>query len=144
MKSRSLEPLKKLKKENLVKVTAYFGITQAVIATKSYILDLIEDHCIENYIIDEVQKKPTAEVLKLKLEFEHEERRLACERACEEAQKACDAGKAAHEEARELRWAELKEACELRELELKAEKEKALLAAKLEAAACEHELNLRM
>ena len=41
-----------------------------------------------------------------------------------------------------LRLAELKEARELRELELKAEKEKALLAAELEAAAREHELKM--
>ena len=39
--SRSLEPLKKLKKENLVKVAAHYGITPAVSATKSHILDLI-------------------------------------------------------------------------------------------------------
>ena len=44
--------------------------------------------------------------------------------------------------ARELRLAELKEACELCELELKAEKEKALLAGELEAAAREHELKM--
>ena len=56
-----------------------------------------------------------------------------------EAQKACDAKKAAREEARELRLAELKKA---RELELKAEKEKALFAAELEAAAREHELKM--
>ena len=37
---------------------------------------------------------------------------------------------------------EIKEARELCELELKAEKEKALLAAKLEAAAFEHELKM--
>ena len=39
--SRSLEPLKKLKKENLVKITAHYRITPAVDATKSLILDLI-------------------------------------------------------------------------------------------------------
>ena len=43
--SRSLESLKKLKKENLVKVTVHFGITPADCATKSHILDLIEDYC---------------------------------------------------------------------------------------------------
>ena len=42
--SRSLEPLKMLKKENLVQVAAHFGITQAVGATKSHILVLIEEH----------------------------------------------------------------------------------------------------
>ena len=104
--TRSLDPLKKLKKENLVKVAAHYGITPAVGATKSHILDLIKDHCVENDIINEVEEKPTAEtadVLKLRLEIEREERRLARE----EAQRA-----------RDLRLAELKEARELRELEL--------------------------
>ena len=150
--TRSLEPLKKLKKENLVKVAAHYGITPAVGATKSHILDLIKDHCVENDIIDEVEEKPTAEtaeVLKLRLEIEREERRLARE----EAQRARDAEKAlqdaqfaeaqkAREAARDLRLAELKEARELRELELKAEQEKALLEAEKEAAAREHELKM--
>ena len=150
--TRSLEPLKKLKKENLIKVAAHYGITPAVGATKSHILDLIKDHCVENDIIDEVEEKPiveTAEVVKLKLEFQREEQRLEREERRlerEEAQKAHDAEKAAHEEARELRLAELKEARELRELELKAEQEKALLAAEIEAkkeaAAGEHELKM--
>ena len=143
--TRSLDPLKKLKKENLVKVTAHYGITPAVGATKSHILDLIKDHCVENDIIDEVEEKltaETAEVLKLRLEIEREERRLARE----EAQRARDAEKAlqdaqfaeaqkAREAARELKLAELKEARELRELELKAEADK-------EAAAREHELKM--
>ena len=145
----SLEPLKKLKKENLVKVAAHYGITPAVGATKSHILDLIKDHCVENDRIDEVEEKPTAETaedLKLKLEFEREERRLAREKAQrahdaekalqdaqlaaqrEEAQRAREAAEAeaqkAREAARELRLAELKEARELRELELKVEREK--------------------
>ena len=132
--TRSLEPLKKLKKENLIKVAAHYGITPAVGATKSHILDLIKDHCVENDIIDEMEEKPiveTAEVVKLKLEFQREERRLEREERRlerEEAQKARDAEKAAREaaeaeaqrareEARELRMAELKEARELRELE---------------------------
>ena len=42
--TRSLEPLKKLKKENLVKVASHYGITSAVGAIKSHILDLIKDH----------------------------------------------------------------------------------------------------
>ena len=95
---------------------------------------MIKDHCVENNIIDEVEEKPiaeTEEIVRPKLDFEHEERRLARE----EAQKA-------REEARELRLVELKEARELRELELKAEKEKALLAAELEAAARKHELKM--
>ena len=85
--TRSLEPLKKLKKENLIKVAAHYGITPAVGGTKSHILDLIKDHCVKNNIIDEVEEKPiaeTAEVVRLKLDFEREERRLARE----EAQKA--------------------------------------------------------
>ena len=154
--TRILEPLKKLKKENLIKVAVHYGITPAVGATKSHILDLIKDHCVENNIIDEVEEKPiaeTAEIVRLKLDFEREERRLAREEAREEAQKARDAEKAAREaaeaeaqRARDLRLAELKEARELRELELKAEQEKALLAAEIEAkkeaAAREHELKM--
>ena len=80
--TRSLEPLKKLKKENLIKVAAHYGITPAIGATKSHILNLIKDHCVENYIIDEVEEKPiaeTAEIVRLKLDFEREERRLARE-----------------------------------------------------------------
>ena len=148
--TRSLDPLKRLKKENLVKVAAHYGITPAVGATKSHILDLIKDHCFEND--NEVEEKATAEtaeVLKLKLEIEHEERRLARE----EAQRARDSEKAlqeaqfaeaqkAREAARELTLAELKEARELRELELKAEQEKALLEVEKEAAAREHELKM--
>ena len=113
---------------------------------------MIKDHCVENNIIDEVEEKPiaeTAEIVRLKLEFEREERRLAREEAQRareaaeaEAQKARDAEKAAREEARDLRLAELKEARELHELELKAEQEKALLEAEKEAAACEHELKM--
>ena len=156
-----------MKKKNLAEVAVHFGITPDVGATKSHILDLIENYCIDNDIIDEADEKTTAEtpkVLKLKLEFEREERRLACEeaheeaqRAREKAQKAREAAEAeaqkAREAARELRLAELKEACELRELELKAqrekrdlelkaEQEKALLEAEKEAAAREHELKM--
>ena len=143
--TRSLEPLKKLKKENLLKVAAHYGITPAVGATKSHILNLIKDHCVENDIIDEVEDKPiaeTAEIVRLKLDFEREERRLAreAEKALQdaqfaEAQKAREAAEAEAEKARELRLAELKEARELRELELKAEADK-------EAAAREHELKM--
>ena len=172
--TRSLEPLKKFKKENLVKVAAHYGITPAIGATKSHILNLIKDHCVEHDIIDEVEEKPiaeTAEIVRLKLDFEREERRLAREaekalqdaqfaeaqRAREEAQKAREAAEAEAKRAREaeeaeaqrardLRLAELKEARELRELELKAEQEKALLAAEIEAkkeaTAHEHELKM--
>ena len=92
---------------------------------------MIKDHCVENNIINEVKEKPiaeTAEVLKLKLEFEHEEWRLAHEEAQRarkaaeaEGQRACEAEEAEAQKAQEVRLAELKEACELRELELKAE-----------------------
>ena len=154
--TRSLEPLKKLKKENLLKVAAHYGITPAVGATKSHILNLIKDHCVEHDIIDEVEEKPiaeTAEIVRLKLDFEREERRLAREakKALQDAQLAAQLSEA--EKARELRLTELKEARELRELELKAEQEKrdlelkaeqekALLEAEKEAAAREHELKM--
>ena len=139
--TRSLEPLKKFKKENLVKVAFHYGITPAVGATKSHILNLIKDHCVENDIIDEVEEKPiaeNAEIVRLKLDFEREERRLAreAEKALQDAQLA---------QARELRLAELKEARELRELKLKAEREKRDLELKAEqekAAAREHELKM--
>ena len=124
--TRSLEPLRKLKKENLVKVAAHYGITPAISATKSHILNLIKDHCVEHDIIDEVEEKPiaeTAEIVRLKLHFEREE----AEKALQDAQFA------EAQKARELRLAELKESRELRELELKAEQEKALLAAEIEA-----------
>ena len=154
--TRSLESLKKFKKENLVKVAAHYGITPAVGATKSHILNLIKDHCVEHDIIDEVEEKPiaeTAEIVRLKLDFEREERRLAreAEKALQDAQfaeaqrareAAREAAEAEAQRARDLRLAELKEARELRELELKAEQEKALLEAEKEAAAREHELKM--
>ena len=100
--TRSLEPLKKFKKENLVKVAAHYGITPAVGATKSHILNLIKDHCDENDIglIDEVEEKPIAEnveVVRLKLDIEREERRLARE----EAQRAHEAAEAEAQKARD-------------------------------------------
>ena len=165
--TRSLEPLKKFKKENLIKVAAHYGITPAIGATKSHILNLIKDHCVEHDIIDEVEEKPiaeTAEIVRLKLDFEREERRLAreAEKALQDAQfaeaqrareAAREAAEAEAQRARDLRLAELKEARELRELELKAEREKrdlelkaeqekALLEAEKEAAAREHELKM--
>ena len=132
---------------------------------------MIKDHCVEHDIIHEVEEKPiaeTAEIVRLKLDFEQEERRLAreAEKALQDAQlaaqreeaqkareaveaeakRAREAAEAEAEKARELRLAELKEARELRELELKAEQEKALLAAEIEAkkeaAAREHELKM--
>ena len=147
--TRSLEPLKKFKKENLVKVAVHYGITPAVGATKSNILNVIKEYCVEHDIIDEVEEKPiaeTAEIVRLKLDFEREEQRLAreAEKALQDAQLA---------QARELRLAELKEARKLRELELKAEhekrdlelkaeQEKALLEAEKEAVVHEHELKM--
>ena len=102
--TRSLEPLKKLKKENLVKVAAHYGITQAVNATKSHILNLIKDHCVEHDIINEVEEKPiaeTAEIVRLKLDFEREERRLAreAEKALQDAQLAAQREQAQRAEA---------------------------------------------
>ena len=138
--SRSLDPIKNLKKKNLVEVAVHFGITPAVGATKSHILDLIENYCIDNDIIDEVKDKPiveTAEIVRLKLDF--------AKKALQDAQLAAqheEAQKAEAKRARDLRLAELKEARELRELELKAEQEKALLEAKKDAAAREHELKM--
>ena len=49
--TRSLDPIKNLKKKNLVEVGVHFGITTAVGATKCHILDLIEHYCIDNDII---------------------------------------------------------------------------------------------
>ena len=79
---KSLDPIKNLKKKkNLVEVAVHFRITPAVGATKSHILDLIENYCINNNIIDEVEEKPiaetaeTEEIVRLKLDFEREERR---------------------------------------------------------------------
>ena len=124
---------------------------------------MIKDHCVENNIIDEVEEKPiaeTAEIVRLKLDFEREELRLACEEAqrAREAEKAlqdaqlavqreqAQRAEAEAQKARGLRLAELKEARKLRELELKAEQEKALLAAEIEAkkeaATREHELKM--
>ena len=90
-------------------------------ATKSHILDLIENYCIDNDIINELEENPTAEmaeVLKLTLEFEREEAQKAREAAEAEAQKA-------RETARELRLSELKKARKLCELELKSRARKA-------------------
>ena len=117
---------------------------------------MIEEHCVENDIIDKVEENPsseTGEVLKLKLEFEHEERQLAheavkkagnAEKVLQDAQLA--EAQRAREESRDLRLSELREASELRELELKAEQEKAFLEAelevKIEATEQEHELKM--
>ena len=100
--TRSLDHLKKFKKENLVKVAAHYRITPAVGATKSHILDLIKDHCVENNIINEVEEKPiaeTVEVVRLKLDFEREGRRLARE-AAQRAQRAREAAEAEAQKAR--------------------------------------------
>ena len=126
--TRSLEPLKKLKK-NLVKVAA--KITPAVGATKSHILNLIKDHCIEKNITDKVEEKPiaeTAEIVRLKLDFEPEERRLAHEEAqrAREAEKALqDAQFAEAQKAREALEPEAKRAGEAAEAEAKRAREAA-------------------
>ena len=160
--TRSLEPLKKLKKENLVKVAAHYRITPAIGATKSHILNLIKDHCVEHDIIDEVEEKPiaeTAEIVRLKLDFEREERRLAreAEKALQdaqfaEAQKAREAAEAEAKRAREAVEAEAKRAREAAEAEAKrareaaeaeAEKARELRLAELKEARELRELELK-
>ena len=126
--TRSLEPLKKLKKENLVKVAAHYRITPAVGATKSHILNLIKDHCVEHDIIGEVEEKPiaeTAEMVRLKLDFEREERRLACkaEKSLQDAQLAAQREEA--QKARKAAEAETKRAREAAEAEAKRAREAA-------------------
>ena len=79
---------------------------------------MIEDHSVENNIIDEVEEKPiaeTAEVVRLKLDFERKERRLTHE----EAQKAHNAKKTIQgaqlvkaREARKAAETEAQKACE--------------------------------
>ena len=68
--SCSLELLKKLQKGKPCSSHCPFGITPAAGATKSHFIVLIKEYCINN-IIDEVEEKPTAEVL----EFAHEAQR---------------------------------------------------------------------
>ena len=131
--TRSLEPLKKLKKENLVKVPAHYGMTPAIGATKSNILNLIKDHCVEHDIIDEVEEKPiaeTVEIVRLKLDFERGERRLAreAEKALQdaqfaEAQKAREAAEAEAKRAHKAVEAEAKRAHEAAEAEAKRARE---------------------
>ena len=160
--TRSLESLKKLKKENLVKVAVHYGITPAIGATKSHILNLIKDHCVEHDIIDEVEEKPiaeTAEIVRLKLDFEREERRLAreAEKALQdaqfaEAQKAREAAEAEAKRAREAVEAEAKRAREAAEAEAKrareaaeaeAEKARELRLAELKEAREKRDLELK-
>ena len=68
---------------------------------------MIKENCVENDIIDEAEEKPiaeTAEVVRLKLDFECEERRLEHEEQRlehEEAQRAHDAVEAEAQRARE-------------------------------------------
>ena len=96
--------------------------------------------------------------MRLKLEHEerrlaHEEAQIASEAAEAEAQRACEAAEAEAQRARDAKKAlqdaqfveaqkTCEEAVELRELELKAEKEKAILAAELEAAVREPEVKM--
>ena len=56
LEESSFDPIKNLKKENLVKVAAHYRISPAACANRSHILDLIEDHCVKNDIIDEVEE----------------------------------------------------------------------------------------
>ena len=88
---------------------------------------MIKDHCVKHDIIDEVEVKPTAEtaeIVRLKQDFEREERRLAreAEKALQdaqfaEAQKAREAAKAEAKRAREAVEAEAKRAREAAEAE---------------------------
>ena len=78
---------------------------------------MLENYCIDNDIIDEVEEKPiveTAEIVRLKLDFEREERQLVCE----EAQRAREAAEAEAQKARDaekaLQDAQLAQAKELR------------------------------
>ena len=92
--TRSLESLKKLKKENLVKVAAHYGITPAVGATKSHILNLIKDHCVKHDIIDEVEE--ARELRELELKAEQEKALLEAEKeaaTCEHELKMASLGK---------------------------------------------------
>ena len=96
---------------------------------------MIKDHCVEHDIIDEVEEKPiaeTAEIVRLKLDFEREERRLAreAEKALQdaqfaEAQKAREAAEAEAKRAREAAEAEAKRAHEAAEAEAKRAREAA-------------------
>ena len=58
--SCSLDPHKKLKKANLAKIAAHFRKIPASGSKRSHILHLIEEYCIDNDIIDEVEENPTA------------------------------------------------------------------------------------
>ena len=62
---RSLAPLKKLKRENLVKVALHFGITPAAGATKPHNIDLIQEYCNENNLIDELEESQLWKLWKL-------------------------------------------------------------------------------
>ena len=81
---------------------------------------MIENYCVDNDIIDEVEEKPTAEtveVLKLQLEFEREEQQYAREEAqrAHNAEKALqDAQFAEAQKAREAAEAEAQKARDLR------------------------------
>ena len=150
----SLEPLKKFKKV-AVKVAVHYGITPAVGATKSHIRNLIKDHCVEHDIIDEVEEKPiaeTAEIVRLKLDFEREERRLSreAEKALqdaqlaaqrEEAQKAREAAEAEAKRARKAAEAEDKRAGEAAEAE--AQRARDLRLAELKESRELRELELK-
>ena len=78
---------------------------------------MIKDHCVEQDIINEVEEKPIAEIVRLKLDFEQEERRLAreAEKALQDAQLAAQREEA--QKAREAAEAEAKRAREAAEAE---------------------------
>ena len=94
---------------------------------------MIKDHCVEQDIIDEAAEKPieeTAEIMRLKLDFEREELRLAreAEKALQdaqfaEAQKAREAAEAEAKRAREATEAEAKRAREAAEAEAEKARE---------------------
>ena len=109
--SRSLAPIKKLKRDELVQIADHYKLTVSPGLRKPEVYNLIADYCREHGIIDDLEEDPSVEVMRLKLEFqknEREERRLAreerdaqaareqaqvvCEQAaCDEAEKLCDA-----------------------------------------------------
>ena len=81
---------------------------------------MTKDHCVDHDIIDEIEEKPiaeTAEIVKLKLDFEQEEQRLAreAEKALQDAQLAAQFAKA--QKAWEAAEAEAKRAREAAEAE---------------------------
>ncbi len=82
--SRSLAPIKKIKRDKLIQIAGHYKLTVNPSLRKAEIYDLIADYCLEHDIIDDLEEGPSVEVMRLKLEFqknEREERRLAREAA---------------------------------------------------------------